>query len=166
MAAVSRSSTPTAMSRPTITCRASAAASSQGVRVTQGQVVGYLGQTGLATGPHLHYEVIINGNFVDPMAIKLARTREFDGQMLAPVQEGARTDRRADGAGAGRQRRRAGADRQAQLSATAIGGAPPAEAERRADVVGGAPRARAAPRRLSDFALFDSFAPSPSSTSR
>jgi murein DD-endopeptidase MepM/ murein hydrolase activator NlpD len=54
-----------------------------GVRVTQGQVVGYLGQTGLATGPHLHYEVIINGNFVDPMAIKLARTREFDGKMLA-----------------------------------------------------------------------------------
>ena len=54
-----------------------------GVHVTQGQVVGYLGQTGLATGPHLHYEVIINGNFVDPMAIKLARTREFDGKMLA-----------------------------------------------------------------------------------
>jgi murein DD-endopeptidase MepM/ murein hydrolase activator NlpD len=54
-----------------------------GARVSQGQVVGYLGQTGLATGPHLHYEVIINGNFVDPMAIKLARTREFDGRMLA-----------------------------------------------------------------------------------
>lgn len=54
----------------------------EGARVTQGQVVGFLGQTGLATGPHLHYEVIINGNFVDPMAIKLARTREFDGRML------------------------------------------------------------------------------------
>lgn len=54
----------------------------EGLRVTQGQVIGYLGQSGLATGPHLHYEVVINGNFVDPMAIKLARTREFDGKML------------------------------------------------------------------------------------
>jgi murein DD-endopeptidase MepM/ murein hydrolase activator NlpD len=54
-----------------------------GARVTQGQVIGYLGQSGLATGPHLHYEVIVNGRFVDPMAIRLARTREFDGKMLA-----------------------------------------------------------------------------------
>jgi murein DD-endopeptidase MepM/ murein hydrolase activator NlpD len=64
-----------------------------GVRVAQGQVIGYLGQSGLATGPHLHYEVIVNGRFVDPMAIKLARTREFDGKMLAAFKrERDRTD--------------------------------------------------------------------------
>jgi len=55
---------------------------SEGQRVRQGQVIGYLGQTGLATGPHLHYEVIVNGHFVDPLRVKLAQTREFDGAML------------------------------------------------------------------------------------
>lgn len=54
----------------------------EGARVRQGQVIGYLGQSGLATGPHLHYEVLVNGHFVDPMKVKLARTREFDGHML------------------------------------------------------------------------------------
>jgi murein DD-endopeptidase MepM/ murein hydrolase activator NlpD len=56
---------------------------SEGGRVRQGQIIGYLGQTGLATGPHLHYEVLVNGHFVDPMRVKLARTREFNGPMLA-----------------------------------------------------------------------------------
>ncbi len=55
----------------------------EGVRIRQGQTVGYLGMTGLATGPHLHYEVIVNGHFVDPLRVKLARTRELDGKMVA-----------------------------------------------------------------------------------
>lgn len=54
----------------------------EGVRVRQGQLVGFLGSSGLSTGPHLHYEVMVNGHFVDPMRVKLARTREIDGKLL------------------------------------------------------------------------------------
>jgi murein DD-endopeptidase MepM/ murein hydrolase activator NlpD len=54
-----------------------------GKRVQQGQVIGYLGSTGLSTGPHLHYEVIINGSFVDPLKIRLPRGRELEGRSLA-----------------------------------------------------------------------------------
>jgi murein DD-endopeptidase MepM/ murein hydrolase activator NlpD len=42
-----------------------------GTRVAQGQVIGQVGMTGLATGPHLHYEMIRHGSHVDPMAIEL-----------------------------------------------------------------------------------------------
>ncbi|MCL2714539.1 MAG: M23 family metallopeptidase [Alphaproteobacteria bacterium] len=54
-----------------------------GKKVRQGQVIGYVGSSGLSTGPHCHYEILVNGRFVDPMRVKLPRGRTLEGTVLA-----------------------------------------------------------------------------------
>ena len=58
-----------------------------GTRVQQGQVIGFVGSTGLSTGAHVHYEILVNGRFVDPMRIKLPRGRSLEGPILASFEQ-------------------------------------------------------------------------------
>jgi murein DD-endopeptidase MepM/ murein hydrolase activator NlpD len=53
-----------------------------GKRVRQGQVIGFVGSTGASTGAHVHYEILVNGRFVDPLRVKLPRGRSLDGPLM------------------------------------------------------------------------------------
>lgn len=59
----------------------------KGAQVQQGQLIGHVGATGWATGPHLHYEFRINGKPVDPLSVDLPVAKKLEGKQLAKFQQ-------------------------------------------------------------------------------
>lgn len=73
--------------------RGFAKGSKVGAKVRQGEVIGFLGSTGLSSGPHVHFEVLVSSRFVDPLSIQVPREKRLAGEQLAAFQrERARVD--------------------------------------------------------------------------
>lgn len=88
----------------------------RGGSVQQGQVIGYVGKSGLATGPHLHYEFRVDGKHRNPLTIDLPKADPLEGRLLADFHDHAATlFSRLDTLFAEHQRATPGADLLAQL---------------------------------------------------
>jgi len=90
-----------------------------GSMVHRGQVIGYVGSSGLSTGPHLHYEVYRNGQTVNPLSVRFAQTAQLAGAELAAFRsrlanlKGLRPNSGAAASG----RNRTGSDQRAAIDA-------------------------------------------------
>jgi murein DD-endopeptidase MepM/ murein hydrolase activator NlpD len=63
-------------------CHMSRIAARPGQRVRQGQIIGYVGSTGLSTGPHLHYELYRNGAAINPLSVTFTQRAQLSGNDL------------------------------------------------------------------------------------
>ena len=68
-------------------CHMSRIAVSRGQSVKRGQVIGYVGSTGLSTGPHLHYEMYRGGRAIDPASVRFVTRAQLTGAELARFRE-------------------------------------------------------------------------------